>query len=169
MWWKVIFLDRGNRYPRNRAAFLYPTKSTRPRRATNHDGLAPFRVTRPSRPYPHASSDADAGKPSIVAEYAMTIFGPPRFSTPAPRLAEYLPEPRPESTHGGYRSRSTPQKDNVPLVSVVTIVRNGAQAFPHAAESVLSQDYANVEYVVIDGGSTDGTVELIRSLGARVA
>jgi glycosyltransferase involved in cell wall biosynthesis len=49
-----------------------------------------------------------------------------------------------------------------PLVSIVTVVRNGERHLPEAIESVLSQNYAPLEYVVIDGASTDGTVDIIR-------
>jgi glycosyltransferase involved in cell wall biosynthesis len=53
-------------------------------------------------------------------------------------------------------------------VSIVTVVRNGAATLRRAAESVLSQDYPGVEYIVIDGGSTDGTLDIIRSLEDRI-
>jgi glycosyltransferase involved in cell wall biosynthesis len=48
-----------------------------------------------------------------------------------------------------------------PVVSVVTIVYNNVKYIKDALESVLSQDYPSIEYIVIDGGSTDGTVEII--------
>ena len=45
--------------------------------------------------------------------------------------------------------------EGIPLVSVVTVVRNGVASFRRTAESVWSQTYPAVEYIVIDGGSTD--------------
>ena len=54
-------------------------------------------------------------------------------------------------------------------VSIVTvilnIVKNGGEGFfKQAFESVHNQTYLNIEHIIIDGGSKDGTVELIQSL-----
>jgi len=46
-------------------------------------------------------------------------------------------------------------------VSVITVVFNNALYISNAIESVLSQDYGNIEYIIIDGCSTDGTIEVI--------
>ncbi len=45
-----------------------------------------------------------------------------------------------------------------PTLSVVTVVRNGADRIERTVESVLAQDYPSIDYVVIDGASTDGTL-----------
>jgi glycosyltransferase involved in cell wall biosynthesis len=65
---------------------------------------------------------------------------------------------------GGLRTRgddkhSLPGK---PLISVITVVFNGAQTIRDTIESVLKQGYGNIEYIVIDGGSSDGTLEILR-------
>lgn len=59
--------------------------------------------------------------------------------------------------------------DHRPLVSIVTVVRNGAATFECAMQSVLTQEYPRVEYIVVDGGSTDGTLDIIRSRDDRIA
>ena len=66
---------------------------------------------------------------------------------------------------GGRRLRGfAPQEEEgQPLVSIVTVVLNGEKHLRQTIESVLVQTYPNIEYVVLDGGSTDGTLDIIRS------
>jgi glycosyltransferase involved in cell wall biosynthesis len=54
-------------------------------------------------------------------------------------------------------------------VSIITVVFNGADTIKQAIESVLSQKYTDIEYVIIDGASKDETIEIIRSYGNRIA
>ncbi len=53
-------------------------------------------------------------------------------------------------------------------ISVVTIVYNGAPYIERAVNSVLSQDYADIEYIVVDGGSTDGTLDILQKYKDRI-
>jgi len=55
-----------------------------------------------------------------------------------------------------------------PLVSIVTPSFNAAEFLPETIRSVLAQDYPRIEYLVMDGGSTDGTVALLESFGGRL-
>jgi len=54
-------------------------------------------------------------------------------------------------------------------ISVVTVVYNSAATIRDAIDSVLRQDHPDVEYIVIDGGSTDGTIDLIKSYGNKIS
>lgn len=56
----------------------------------------------------------------------------------------------------------------MPLISVVTVVLNGVEFIRDTIESVLGQTCRNFEYIVVDGGSTDGTVDVIKSYGSRI-
>ena len=49
-------------------------------------------------------------------------------------------------------------------ITVVTVARNVRQALRQTMDSVLQQDYENVEYIVVDGASTDGTVSMLESV-----
>jgi glycosyltransferase involved in cell wall biosynthesis len=54
-------------------------------------------------------------------------------------------------------------------ISIITVVYNNSQTINYAIESVLAQDYPDIEYIIIDGASTDGTVEIIKSYRDRIA
>lgn len=54
-------------------------------------------------------------------------------------------------------------------ISVITVCHNAADTLEKTIQSVLGQTYRNIEYIIIDGGSTDGTVEIIRRYADRLA
>lgn len=53
-------------------------------------------------------------------------------------------------------------------VSVITVVYNNKETIKDTIESVLSQDYPDKEHIIIDGKSTDGTLEIIKSYGNKI-
>jgi glycosyltransferase len=55
-----------------------------------------------------------------------------------------------------------------PRVSIITSVLNGADTIADTIESVIQQQYTNIEYIVVDGKSSDDTVPIIRRYGNQV-
>ena len=60
-------------------------------------------------------------------------------------------------------------RPDYPLVTVITAVFNGRGHLASCLESVISQDYPNIEHLVLDGGSTDGTLDVLRHYDERIA
>jgi len=61
----------------------------------------------------------------------------------------------------------TNNKD-LPLVSIITVVFNGVFLLEETINSVISQTYPNLEYIVIDGGSTDGTLDILNKYEDKI-
>jgi glycosyltransferase involved in cell wall biosynthesis len=55
-----------------------------------------------------------------------------------------------------------------PLVSIVTPCYNAAPFLERTINSILCQDYSNIEYIVMDGGSTDSTCEILKSYATHL-
>src|SRR3954469_802394 len=55
-----------------------------------------------------------------------------------------------------------PKRESVPKISVITPVKNSVATLEKTIQSLINQNYPHLEYIVIDGGSTDGTVDIIK-------
>lgn len=58
---------------------------------------------------------------------------------------------------------------NKPLISIITSTFNAHKVLERCIESVLAQDYPNIEYIIIDGGSSDNTVSIIQKFAHKVS
>ena len=54
------------------------------------------------------------------------------------------------------------------IISIVTVVFNGKNEISRTIDSVLKQSYKNVQYIIIDGGSNDGTIEIIKNNASNI-
>ena len=90
---------------------------------------------------------------------------PPQLSA-SDRLDEkLLLEPHPQRrgtgglrTRGLYRHSTSEQ----PVISVITVVYNGEKYLEQTIQSVINQTYPNLEYIIVDGGSDDASLEIIQ-------
>ncbi len=75
-----------------------------------------------------------------------------------------LPEGKDRQGEGGLRLKgySKESSHNQPLITIITVVFNAKEQLKETIESVTGQDYENIEYIIIDGGSTDGTLDIIQ-------
>lgn len=53
-------------------------------------------------------------------------------------------------------------------ISIITITYNSENTLERAIESIVSQDYSNLEYIIVDGGSTDKTLDIIKKYGEKI-
>ena len=71
---------------------------------------------------------------------------------------------------GGLRTKGIikQSQENKPLITIITVVRNGKKTLEQTILSVINQTYENIEYIIVDGASTDGTLDIIRKYENRI-
>lgn len=59
-------------------------------------------------------------------------------------------------------------KPNGPLISIITVTRNAGSCLERAIKSVQAQSYPNLEHIILDGASTDNTVEILKQYNNQI-
>ena len=67
--------------------------------------------------------------------------------------------------HGRFFKESEPGR---PRVSIITVCLNSEKHLEQTIKSVLSQTYDNIEYIIVDGGSTDGTINILKTYDYKI-
>lgn len=105
----------------------------------------------------HPAAGRVLGEPHVVHAGAAHYFTPPKsFLGPLAPAAPWI--------------STTPTKDERwPKFSIVTVTLNQGDYLEETIESVLAQDYPNLEYILLDGGSTDNTPAILEKYRDRLA
>jgi cellulose synthase/poly-beta-1,6-N-acetylglucosamine synthase-like glycosyltransferase len=74
-----------------------------------------------------------------------------------------MPESSYTKNEGGLRTQGSFKRNlsDQPLVTIITVVFNAEKYLEETILSVLNQTFDNIEYIIMDGGSTDSTIDII--------
>lgn len=96
----------------------------------------------------------------------------PSFFGADPNVLFLPPHPKRRDEGGlrkkGHYKEGASADRALPLITVITVVFNGAVTLEKSICSVIEQNFDNVEYLIIDGGSTDGSVELLKKYDSAI-
>ena len=56
-----------------------------------------------------------------------------------------------------------------PKISIITVVFNDSKGLEKTIQNIINQTYSNIEHIVIDGASTDGTIDIIKKYESKIA
>lgn len=113
---------------------------------------------------------------SLNDEYAttrrVTCLSPVIINQPEDKIQTQLFSPATNTIkiEGGLRTKGYFKVNSLdnPLITVVTVVFNGENDLEETILSVITQSYDNIEYIIIDGGSTDNSINIIRQYESQI-
>ena len=111
-------------------------------------------------------SKLEASVKTLAAAYSLARHGTRRIWLRPPIWTFEQHAPRPIRIDADYVSERPPA--DAPSIGIVTPSHNSGHFLASTIDSVLTQDYPSLRYHVQDGGSTDGSCEILRSYGARL-
>lgn len=92
------------------------------------------------------------------------------LTTQRPEGLKELPPSKGRVAEGGLRTKCCfkASANEKPLISIIVVVLNRANCFENCIQSILGQSYDNVEFIIIDGGSNDGSLDLLRKYSDKI-
>ena len=72
--------------------------------------------------------------------------------------------------HGGLRTKkySNNLRESTPLITVITTVLNGEKYLEESIQSLHNQNYSNIEHIIIDAGSNDSSLDIIKKYDDKI-
>jgi len=143
----------------------YPDMAGAPKPETVYERMPCFGCNWTCR-LPHVPGDATPCVAAVSPD-AVIAAAAQALRTPIARGVALNVPRRPPRQSGGQRARG--DRCVTPRISIATVVRNGEATLRRTIESVIHQLGGNAEYIIIDGASTDGTLDIIREYDASLA